>query len=83
MQTVLEVVAALFAIVAGYFLFLGFSAETTVAYDGQVIANAQPMHYQLVHILIGVGSALISAVLFAGAAIIAAIRFASEASDTP
>lgn len=69
--------SAIFALVAAYFLFLGLSAETSIAYEGQIVANAQLMHIQSTNVLVGIGSAVVSAVLAVGSAIVGAIRQAS------
>lgn len=73
--------SAIFALVAAYFLFLGFSAETTINFEGQIVANAQLMHIQATNILTGIGAAVVSAVLAAGSAIVGAIRRASAPSE--
>lgn len=77
-ETSLALGSVIFAIVAGYFFALGFSVETTIIYDGQPVANAQLMHTQATYVLIGVGSAVVSAILATGAAIVAVIRRASS-----
>lgn len=80
MQTVLEVTASLFALVAAYFLYSGFALDTNVTIEGQTIANLQMMHIQSLNFATGIGAAVIAAVLLAASAIIAAIR---EVSSQP
>lgn len=68
MQTVLEFVSAIFVAVAAWFLWVGFS-------------SGAEFQAQLFQFLLGVGAAIIAAVLFVGAAIIGAIRRASSAPE--
>jgi hypothetical protein len=60
----------LFAIVAIYFLYVGFGSTTGI--DGT--ANFELMHLQAANIAIGIGAAIVSAILAVGAAIISALR---------
>jgi hypothetical protein len=80
MQTMLEVLAAIFVIIAAWFLYAGFSADVTVATEAGLVANAQLMHIQATNVAIGLGAAVIAALLLVGAGIIAAIRVASDKS---
>lgn len=77
MQTVLEVLAAVFVIVAAWFIYVGVSADVTVATEAGEMANLQLMHIQSTNIAIGIGSAVVAAILLVGSAIIGAIRRAS------
>jgi uncharacterized membrane protein len=58
MKTAFTVASVLFAIVAAYFLFSGFTLETT--FEGQ--ANLQLMHIQSLNFMTGIGAAIISAI---------------------
>lgn len=58
--------AFIFALIAGYFLFEGFTLDTSV---GEV-ANLQLMHVQAMQIGLGIGAAVIAAILVTGAAIV-------------
>lgn len=73
-ETSLGFGSVIFALVAAWFVFAGVSAETTVIYEGQTVANAQLMHVQATNIAIGIGSAVVAAILAVGAAIVGAIR---------
>lgn len=73
-ETSLAFGSVIFALIAGWFVYAGVSAETTIVYDGQTIANAQLMHIQATNIAVGIGSAIVSAILAIGAAIVGAIR---------
>lgn len=77
MQTALEVFAAIFAIIAAWFLYAGFSADVTVITEAGPMVNAQLMHIQATNIAIGIGAAVVSALLLVGAAIVGAIRRAA------
>ena len=70
----LSVGSGLFAIVAAYFLYSGFSTPTTITVEGNDIANLQLMHIQMLNISIGIGAAVVSAILATGAAIVGAIK---------
>lgn len=80
MQTVLEITAGVFAIVAAYFLYSGFALDTNVTIEGQAVANFQMMHIQSINFATGIGAGIIAAVLLVGAAIVGAITKASSAS---
>jgi hypothetical protein len=78
-QAGLNLASAIFAVIAAYFLYSGFSLETTVAsagtpvgFDG--VANLQLMHIQSLNFATGIGAAVVSAVLLIGAAIVGAIE---------
>jgi hypothetical protein len=71
----------LFAIVAGAFLFIGYSRETTVFTDGGEIANLQMLHLQSLDFAIAIGAAVISAILAIGSAIVAAINLAWSSEE--
>lgn len=78
MQTVFEITAGIFAIVAAYFLYSGFTLATSVTIEGQAVANLELMHIQSMNFATGIGAAIIAAVLLAASAIIGAIRRASS-----
>ena len=80
-ETSLAAGSVIFALVAGWFVYVGVAAETTIAYEGQIVANAQLMHIQTTNIAIGIGAAIVSAILLIGSAIIGAIRRASSPSE--
>lgn len=77
MQTALEFLAAIFAIIAAWFFYVGFSADVTVITEAGPVANAQLMHIQATNIAIGIGAAVVTAILLVGAAIVGAIRRAA------
>lgn len=79
-ETLLALGSAIFALVAGWFLYAGLSADVLVATEVGLVANAELMHVQATNIAIGIGSALVSAILAIGSAIVAAIRRAYELS---
>jgi multisubunit Na+/H+ antiporter MnhB subunit len=67
----LAAVAFIFALVAGYFLFAGFTLDTSVATgEGGSVANLQLMHVQAMQVGIGIGAAVIASIFAIGAAII-------------
>jgi uncharacterized membrane protein YfcA len=70
MQSGLGILSALFAIVCVYFLWSGFSLETTI----DDTANLQLMHSQSLNFATGIGAGIISAILAIGAAIVGAIN---------
>lgn len=78
MQTVLEIAAGIFAAVAAYFLYSGFTLATNITIEGQAVANLELMHIQSMNFATGIGAAIIAAVLLAASAIIGAIRWASS-----
>lgn len=80
MQTVLEVIATIFAIIAAWFIYVGVSAGVTVTTEAGEVANLQLMHVQATNIQIGIGAAIVSAILLIGSAIIGAIRRAATES---
>jgi hypothetical protein len=75
--------------ISAWFLFAGFTLDTTVPAEAgttlpagmQGVSNLQLMHIQLVDIIIGCVSGLGACVLFAGAAVTAAIQ--DKTSPTP
>lgn len=64
-ETTLAVCSAIFALVAGWFIYVGF-------------AGGGP---QIIQFTIGVGAAVVSATLAIGSAIVTAIRRAYERSE--
>lgn len=71
MARVLSIAGILSALVAAYFIHAAFTMETTVVtaeaptgFDG--VANLQLMHFQMLQMLTGTGSAIVSAVLIVG-----------------
>ena len=63
--------AFVFALVAGYFLYSGFSLETSVSTgDGGTVANLQLMHVQAMQMGLGIGAAVIASIFAVGAAIV-------------
>jgi hypothetical protein len=69
----LAMTSALFAFVAAYFLWSGFTLVTD--FDGT--ANLQLMHIQSLNFATGIGSAIVSAILAVGSAIVGTITKAS------
>lgn len=65
--------SVIFALVAAWFLFVGISADVAVITEAGEIANLQLMHTQTSNIAIGIGSAIVSAILAVGAAIVSAL----------
>lgn len=64
--------AFIFSAVAGYFLFEGFTLDTSVGTgDGGSVANLQLMHVQAMQIGLGIGAAVVAAIFAVGAAIVA------------
>jgi uncharacterized membrane protein len=84
MRFFLSFSAAILLMVATWFLYTGFSIETTVpaspeaseilSAGAQGISNLQLMHIQLIDIIIGLVAGLGSCVLYSAAAIVAAIE---------
>lgn len=74
----MNIVSAIFAIVAAYFIYSGFALETSVVTEGGTVANLELMHIQATNIALGIGSAIVSAILAVGSAIVTAIRRASQ-----
>lgn len=77
-ESLLAVGSALFAIVAGWFLYVGLSMNVVVATDAGEVANLQLMHIQASNTSIGIGAAIVSAVLATGSAIVTALRKSYE-----
>lgn len=68
----LAALAFVFAVVGGYFLYVGISLDTSVSTgDGGAVANLQLMHVQAMNIGVGIGSAVIAAIFGVGSAIVA------------
>lgn len=76
-ETTLAFFSAIFALIAGWFLYVGFTAEIVV---GETV-NLQAMHIQSQNIATGIGASIVSAVLAIGSAIVTAIRRAYELSS--
>jgi uncharacterized membrane protein len=74
MQTGLAFSGVIFAIIATYFLYSGFTLETAI----DDTANLQLMHIQAMNLATGIGAAIISAVLTVGSAVVGTIKEASE-----
>jgi hypothetical protein len=82
MRQTLALFSFIMVMVAAWFIFAGFSIETTVSAPAgletlqgtQGVANLQLMHLQLLDVIIGVVSGLAACVLFAGSAIVGAIE---------
>jgi hypothetical protein len=78
---ILAIFGVIFLLVAAWFLYSGLQMDVTVANPLRTpelpalarVANAQLMQVQLSDILMGVGAAIISAILFAAGAIVAAV----------
>jgi glycerol kinase len=67
----LAALSFVFALVAGYFLFSGFTLDTSVSTgDGGTVANLQLMHVQAMKIGLGVGAAIVASIFATGAAIV-------------
>lgn len=73
-ETLLAFGGCIFGLVSAWFLYVGFSAEVTVATAEGQVANLQLMHIQATNISIGVGSGLASIILWAACAIVCAIN---------
>lgn len=80
-ETTLAGTSFVFALVAGWFLYVGMSLEVTVTTAEGTVANLQLMHMQATNIAIAIGAAIVSAILAVGSAVVAAIRRAYELSD--
>lgn len=76
MQTGLAFSGVIFAIIATYFLYSGFTLETTIGDT----ANLQLMHIQSLNFATGIGAAIISAILAVGSAIVGTITKAGGES---
>jgi hypothetical protein len=82
MRLFLTFSATILLMVATWFLYAGFSMETTVpASDAseflngaQGVSNLQLMHIQLIDVVIGVTAGLGSCILYVGSAIVTALR---------
>jgi hypothetical protein len=61
-KTVLSAMSVLFGFVAAYFLYSGFTLETTVAQGDATVANCQLKHIQSLNIMTGLGARIISAI---------------------
>jgi uncharacterized membrane protein len=68
-KTVLAFASMLFAAVAAYFLYSGFTLDTTIAAEGQTIANLELMHIQSLNFATGIGAAIIAAIFGAASAL--------------
>lgn len=77
-DALLAIGSFIFALVAGWFLYIGFVADVSVPTDSGDVANLQLMHVQATNIAVGIGAALVSAVLAVGSAIVAAIHRAAS-----
>ena len=81
MRQTLALFSFVMVMVAAWFIFAGFSIETTVSTPAGLetleetrgVANLQLMHLQLLDVIIGVVSGLAACVLFAGSAIVGAL----------
>lgn len=71
----LSIAAVVFGLAAFWFLFWGFTMNTTVNPDGLGdVANLQMMHVQSLNFAVGIGAAVMSAIFFAGSVIVGALR---------
>lgn len=61
----LAAIAFVFTLVAGYFLYVGVTLDTSI----EGTANLQLMHVQAMNIGIGVGAAIIASIFAVGAAL--------------
>lgn len=75
--------SVIFAMVAGWFLYAGWTLEVAVTTEAGEVANLQLMHIQAVNFAIGIGAAIVSAILAVGSAIVAAIGRASKEPAQP
>jgi glycerol kinase len=67
----LAALSFIFVLLAGYFLFSGFTLDTSVSSgDGGTVANLQLMHVQAMKLGLGVGAAIIASIFATGAAVI-------------
>jgi hypothetical protein len=72
-----------FAIIAGYFFWSAAIVETTVAVDGQPVANLHSLQIQLANLMISIGSATISAIFLSADAIAGAISNSASTHRRP
>jgi hypothetical protein len=67
----LAALSFIFALVAGYFLYVGLALDTSVSTDdGGAVSNIQLMHVQAMEIELGIGAAIIASIFATGAAIV-------------
>lgn len=76
-DTSLAAGSVIFGLIAGWFFYVGLSADVSVMTDAGEVANLQMMHMQATNIAIGIGAAIVAAVLAVGSAIVGAILKAS------
>lgn len=80
MPQTLSALGFVFAIIAGYFLWVTLGMDTASP-DAPEIANLQAMQIQIGNLMIGLTTGLMSAVFFVGAAIVSAILGPSQGSS--
>lgn len=68
-KTVLATASILSGFVAAYFLYSGFTLETSITENGAAVANFQLMHIQSLNFMTGIGAAIISAIFGAASAL--------------
>ena len=79
-QTGLGATAFIFALVAAYFFYSGYTLPTSVNQDGQgYVANLELMHIQSINFATAIGASVIAAILAVGASIVSAINSRAEA----
>ena len=80
-EATLAFASFLFAVVAGWFFYAGLSIPVAVATEAGDVANLQLMQIQSTNIAIGIGAAVIAAILATGSAVVGVIRQASVAPE--
>jgi hypothetical protein len=75
MTTGLGFLALVFALIAAYFLYVGFSISTAVsAGDGTFTANLQLMQVQSLDIMVGLAAAIVASIFTVGTCVAAIIE---------
>lgn len=80
---IMRAVAVLFAIISAWFLYIGFSMDTTITSEGMDVVNMQLMHIQSLNIALGVGAGIAAVLIAVGGAVVDAIERASGALSRP
>ena len=70
--------SVLFAFAAAYFLYSGFTTPTVVETEAGEMANFQLLQIQALNFWLGIGSAIISALLAVGSSIVGALSSGAE-----
>lgn len=72
-QAGLGVTAMIFALVAIYFLYAGFTTPILVATEAGAVANLQMIQIQSLNCWLGIGAGIVAALFAVGAAIVGAL----------